>query len=85
MDNERKRSPETSRLEQCAPNLDFNGMHGPTKAQPVSRWMLARCGIWLIAPGLDFAALRPPLLPEDPRFMGTTFAQIHAEMPGFEH
>ena len=39
----------------------------------------------LIALELDFAALRPPLLPEDPRFMGTTLAQIRAKMPFFEH
>lgn len=60
-------------------------MHGPTKTQSASTWLLVGCGVWLIAPGLDFAALRPPLLPEDPRFMGTTLAQIRAEVPGFEH
>ena len=60
-------------------------MHGPTKTQPVSTWMLAGCGIWLIALGLYFAVLRPPLLPEDPRFMGTTLAQIRADVPGLEN
>ena len=47
--------------------------------------MLAGCGIWLIALGLYFAVLRPPLLPEDPRFMGTTIAQIRADVPGLEN
>ncbi len=47
--------------------------------------MLAGCGIWLIAPGLYFAVLQPPLLPEDPRFMGTTLAQIRADVPGLEN
>ncbi len=47
--------------------------------------MLAGCGVWLIALGLYFAVLRPPLLPEDPRFMGTTFAQIRADLPGLEN
>ena len=47
--------------------------------------MLAGCGIWLIALGLYFAVLRPPLLPEDPRFMGTTLAQIRADVPGLEN
>ena len=47
--------------------------------------MLAGCGTWLIAPGLYFAALRPPLLPENPRLVGTTLAQIRAQMPGLEH
>ena len=32
--------------------------------------------------GLYFIFLRPPLLPEDPRFMGTTLAEIHATVPG---
>ena len=59
-------------------------MNGPTKTHPVSTWMLAGCGIWLIALGLYFAVLRPPLLPEDPRFMGTTLVQIRADVPGLE-
>ena len=59
-------------------------MHRPTKAQSVSTWVLVGCGVWFIAPGLEFAASRPPLLPEDPRFMGNTLAQIRAEMPDFE-
>ena len=32
--------------------------------------------------GLYFIFIRPPLLPEDPRFMGTTLAEIQAVMPG---
>ena len=60
-------------------------MHAPTKTHPVSTWMLAGCGIWLIALGLYFIVLRPPLLPEDPRFMGTTLAQIRADVPGLEN
>lgn len=50
-----------------------------------STWMLAGCGIWLIALGLYFAFLRPPLLPEDPRFMGTTLTQVRADVPGLEN
>ena len=38
----------------------------------------------MIALGLYFAVLRPPLLPEDPRFMGTTLAQLRADVPGLE-
>ena len=60
-------------------------MHGPTKTHSVSTWMLAGRGIWLIALGLYFAVLRPPLLPEDPRVMGTTLAQIRADVPGLEN
>ncbi len=60
-------------------------MHGSSKAHPVSTWLLAGCGIWLIALGFYFAVMRPPLLPEDPRFMGTTLAQIRADVPGLEN
>lgn len=60
-------------------------MHDPTKAHPVSTWMLVGCGIWLVALGLYFAVLRPPLLPEDPRFIGTTLEQIRADVPGLEN
>ena len=50
----------------------------------VSRWMLTACGIWLVGLGLYFIVLRPPLLPEDPRFMGTTLEQIRIAVPGLE-
>lgn len=32
--------------------------------------------------GLYFVFIRPALLPEDPRFMGTTLDQIQSAMPG---
>lgn len=32
--------------------------------------------------GVYFAFLRPALLPEDPRFMGTSLAKIQATVPG---
>jgi hypothetical protein len=60
-------------------------MHGSAKTHPASTWIFAGCGIWLVALGLYFAVLRPPLLPEDPRFMGTTLAQIRADVPGLEN
>ncbi len=34
--------------------------------------------------GFYFIVLRPPLLPEDLRFMGTTLAQIRTGVPGLE-
>jgi hypothetical protein len=46
--------------------------------------MLALCGVWLVGLGLYFIFLRPTLLPEDVRFMGTTGAQIGAALPGLE-
>jgi hypothetical protein len=42
------------------------------------------CGIWLVALGTYFIFLRPPLLPEDLRFMGTTLTQIQVAVPGLE-
>jgi hypothetical protein len=46
--------------------------------------MLASCGLWLVALGLYFIALRPALLPEDIRFVGEPLARIHAAIPGLE-
>lgn len=54
------------------------------KNRLVSSWMLIAGGVWLIGLGLYFIVLRPALLPEDPRFMGTTLAQIRTAVPGLE-
>ncbi len=42
------------------------------------------CGVWLVGLGVYFAVLRPPLLPEDARFMGASTAQIREMLPGLE-
>lgn len=55
-----------------------------SKARPISTWMLIVCGVWLVGLGFYFIVLRPPLLPEDLRFMGTTLAQIRTGVPGLE-
>ena len=54
------------------------------RLRPVSTWMLTACGVWLVGLGLYFIVLRPALLPEDPRFMGTTLVQIRTAVPGLE-
>ena len=59
-------------------------MNAPGKNRPVSTWMLIACGVWLVGLGFYFILLRPPLLPEDPRFMGTSVEQIRATVPGLE-
>jgi cytochrome bd-type quinol oxidase subunit 2 len=41
-------------------------------------------GIWLMWRGLYFALLRPSLLPEDSRYIGTSVAQIQSALPGLE-
>lgn len=50
----------------------------------VSAWMFIVCGVWLVGLGFYFVTLRPPLLPEDERFLGSTLAQIRAAVPGLE-
>lgn len=46
-----------------------------------AEWLVAACGIWLIGLGLYFVFLRPPFLPEDPRYMGLDPAVL-AALPG---
>lgn len=50
----------------------------------VAAWIMGACGVWLIGLGFYFAFGRPPLLPEDPRFMGTTLEAIETMVPGLE-
>ncbi len=52
------------------------------KFKPHSSTVLALAGIILMGLGLYFVFLRPPLLPEDPRYMGTTLADIQTTLPG---
>ena len=52
------------------------------RCRPDSSISLAFGGLILMGLGLYFIFLRPPLLPEDPRFMGTSLATIHASVPG---
>lgn len=47
-------------------------------------WLLTACGVWLVGLGFYFIVLRPPLLPEDPRFIGSTLEQLRQAAPGLE-
>ena len=47
-------------------------------------WLIAACGVWLIGLGLYFILLRPSLLPEDMRFIGSSLAQVQTALPGLE-
>ena len=42
------------------------------------------CGIWLISQGAYFLFLRPALLPEDPRYIGSSLDAIRLAVPGLE-
>ena len=44
--------------------------------RPISALVLAFAGVILMALGLYFIFLRPPLLPEDARFIGASLAQV---------
>ena len=59
-------------------------MSARIRIRPLSTWMLIACGIWLVSLGLYFIFLRPPLLPDDTRFMGSSLAQVRAAVPGLE-
>ena len=50
----------------------------------LATWTFVACGAWLLALGFYFMWMRPPLLPEDLRYMGTTLAQVQATLPGLE-
>ncbi len=46
-----------------------------------SIWMFVACGIWLIGLGGYFMFARPPLLPEDERYMGSSVIQVEMLLP----
>ena len=50
--------------------------------QPYSSRVLALCGLILIGMGLYFVLLRPALLPEDTRYIGTSLEEIRVAVPG---
>jgi hypothetical protein len=52
------------------------------KRQPYSPKALALGGLSLLGIGGYFLLLRPPLLPEDARYMGTTLPALQAAVPG---
>lgn len=59
-------------------------MNGPGKKHHISSWILGGCGVWLIGLGFYFMILRPPLLPEDLRYMDATLSQVGNAAPGME-
>ena len=55
----------------------------PMPMQPSGKVFIT-CGVWLIALGLYFLFLRPALLPEDPKYIGSSLEAIRAALPGLE-
>lgn len=54
------------------------------RRQRIASWLIVACGAWLVGLGFYFVALRPPLLPEDVRFMGATMEHVRSALPGLE-
>ena len=52
------------------------------KLKPYSASILALGGFLLVAMGIYFIFVRPPLLPEDLRYMKTTLPVMHNSAPG---
>ena len=52
------------------------------KMQCIASATLAVGGVILMGMGLYYCFQRPPLLPEDLRFMGASLAQIQFTLPG---
>lgn len=50
----------------------------------IAMWLLMVCGVWLVCLGIFFVFVRPPLLPEDLRFMGISLDAIRVAVPGLE-
>ena len=51
---------------------------------PLSAKAFLAYGLWLIALGWYFIFLQPALLPEDPRYIGSSIEAIRAAVPGLE-
>ena len=45
-------------------------------------WIIAACGLWHVGLGMYFIFLRPPLLPEDLRYLGVDAAALQVAVPG---
>ena len=54
------------------------------KPWTLSSILLALAGITVVVAGLYFVLLRPPLLPEDTRYMGLSAAELDAVRPRLE-
>jgi len=48
----------------------------------VAVWVLTGCGVALVLIGVFFLVVRPPLLPEDARYMGSTVEDLAVLVPG---
>jgi hypothetical protein len=61
-----------------------NPMAPMTSRLRVSGTVFIGCGFWLVALGTYFLFLRPALLPEDSRYIGSSLETIRSAVPGLE-
>jgi len=62
--------------------MDGSMIDKSSRYLPHSSTVLFFGGVILVGLGLYFMFLRPPLLPEDPRYMGTSLEEIRTRIPG---
>ena len=66
-------------------NGEPSGPLEPTASRVLpSGKVFAVCGLWLVALGAYFVFLRPPMLPDDLRYIGSSLDAMRAAAPGFE-
>jgi hypothetical protein len=56
-------------------------MKAPDVLRRFSKWIFVVCGIWLLCLGGYFMFVRPPLLPEDLRYLGLSAIQVEVLLP----
>ena len=56
-------------------------MNGQSVLLRCSKWIFFACGIWLIGLGGYFMLARPPLLPEDLRYLGSSTIEVEVLLP----
>ncbi len=56
-------------------------MNGQSALRRLSMWIFVACGIWLVGLGGYFMFARPPLLPEDLRYLGSSAIQVEMLLP----
>ena len=59
-------------------------MQDNTRHLQLSGKVFLVCGLWLVALGLYFLFLRPALLPEDTRYIGSSIEALRVAAPGLE-
>ena len=68
----------------CDDRLKEKPLEPMTSHMQTSGKVFVACGLWLVALGMYFLFLRPAMLPEDPRYIGSSLETIRSASPGME-